>query len=154
MSARDLWLRLRDRFEARPFEAAREAVARSAALGNEGWAWEDVLPVYREIENSHGAGDPALHGELPELLAEHRIMSRFDLPGVGKNLHGHLLAPVIFETEPPVGPPQPGRFARRERALAEAQFARGDPVCSLEYAAEVGRIREAPAHRNCGNGPV
>lgn len=31
-----------------------------------------------------------------------------DLPGVGKNLHDHLLSPVIFTTERPVGPPQPG----------------------------------------------
>ncbi|WP_209707129.1 GMC family oxidoreductase N-terminal domain-containing protein [Leucobacter exalbidus] len=41
-------------------------------------------------------------------LAQHGIASRADLPGVGKNLHDHLLAPVIFETETPVGPPQPG----------------------------------------------
>lgn len=31
-----------------------------------------------------------------------------DSPGVGKNLHDHLLSPVIFATERPVGPPQPG----------------------------------------------
>ncbi|KJL32826.1 GMC family oxidoreductase [Microbacterium oxydans] len=32
-----------------------------------------------------------------------------DLPGVGKNLHDHLLSPVIFTTtDRPVGPPQPG----------------------------------------------
>ncbi|MEV4666629.1 GMC family oxidoreductase [Microbacterium sp. LWO12-1.2] len=31
-----------------------------------------------------------------------------DSPGVGKNLHDHLLSPVIFTTEKPVGPPQPG----------------------------------------------
>ncbi|MHC9043666.1 GMC family oxidoreductase [Microbacterium saperdae] len=31
-----------------------------------------------------------------------------DLPGVGKNLHDHLLSPVIFTTARPVGPPQPG----------------------------------------------
>ncbi|WP_017793542.1 GMC family oxidoreductase [Leucobacter salsicius] len=220
-----------------------------AALGNDGWAWDDVLPVYRAIENFHGAGDPELHGEdglldvtseyelapiqqaiidaaveeglahnldyngaeiegvsqqqvnvrdgarfntymaylkpvrdrvrvevgchvhelifadeaahagagsvagdadrprvigvryeqdgeLRELLAdevilaagaidsprvllrsgigpadelaEHGIASRVDLPGVGKNLHDHVLAPVIFETETPVGPPLPG----------------------------------------------
>ncbi|WP_448006075.1 GMC family oxidoreductase [Agromyces bauzanensis] len=32
-----------------------------------------------------------------------------DLPGVGKNLHDHLLCPVIFTTDSrPVDPPQPG----------------------------------------------
>ncbi|WP_217183136.1 GMC family oxidoreductase [Streptomyces sp. AC495_CC817] len=32
-----------------------------------------------------------------------------DLPGVGRNLHDHLLSPVIFTTtRKPVGPPQPG----------------------------------------------
>ncbi|WEK62463.1 MAG: FAD-dependent oxidoreductase [Candidatus Microbacterium colombiense] len=31
-----------------------------------------------------------------------------DAPGVGKNLHDHLLSPVIFTTQRPVGPPQPG----------------------------------------------
>ncbi|TDP91516.1 choline dehydrogenase [Leucobacter luti] len=36
------------------------------------------------------------------------IESRVNLPGVGKNLHDHLLAPVIFATEKPVGPPQSG----------------------------------------------
>lgn len=33
-----------------------------AELGNDGWAWEDVLPIYRAIENFHGDGDPELHG--------------------------------------------------------------------------------------------
>lgn len=37
------------------------------------------------------------------------IESLVDLPGVGKNLHDHLLSPVIFTTdERPVDPPQPG----------------------------------------------
>lgn len=31
-----------------------------------------------------------------------------DSPGVGRNLHDHLLSPVIFSTQRPVGPPQPG----------------------------------------------
>lgn len=36
------------------------------------------------------------------------IRSRVNLPGVGKNLHDHLLAPVIFGTERPIDPPRPG----------------------------------------------
>jgi len=31
-----------------------------------------------------------------------------DLPGVGRNLHDHLLSPVIFTTARLIGPPQPG----------------------------------------------
>ena len=31
-----------------------------------------------------------------------------DSPGVGQNLHDHLLSPVIFRTQRPIGPPQPG----------------------------------------------
>ncbi len=31
-----------------------------------------------------------------------------DLPGVGENLHDHLLSPVIFTAEREVGPPSPG----------------------------------------------
>jgi choline dehydrogenase len=31
-----------------------------------------------------------------------------DLPGVGRNLHDHLLAPVIFAAERDLGPPAPG----------------------------------------------
>lgn len=212
-----------------------------AELGNEGWAWDDVLPVYREIENFTGIGDPGFHGidglldvtndyeptpiqrsiidaavqegiehntdyngaslegisqqqitvrdgkrfntymaylqpvrdrvtvevgcwvhellfaeqtegaegtprvvgvrftqggETRELFADEVVLAagaldsprvllrsgigpseelrevgiapRVDLPGVGKNLHDHYLAPVIFETKKPVGPPQPG----------------------------------------------
>ncbi|GAA1596521.1 GMC family oxidoreductase [Leucobacter chromiireducens] len=41
-------------------------------------------------------------------LREIGIEPRADLPGVGKNLHDHLLSPVIFETDTPVGPPQSG----------------------------------------------
>lgn len=33
-----------------------------ASLGNDGWAWEDVLPVFKAIENYRGAGDPQWHG--------------------------------------------------------------------------------------------
>lgn len=31
-----------------------------------------------------------------------------ELPGVGANLHDHLIAPVIFEAEKPIEPPRPG----------------------------------------------
>ncbi len=31
-----------------------------------------------------------------------------DAPGVGKNLHDHLLSPVIFTTRRPIDPPRPG----------------------------------------------
>ena len=41
-------------------------------------------------------------------LREVGIEPVLDLPGVGRNLHDHLLSPVIFATERPVGPPQPG----------------------------------------------
>ncbi|UOQ61250.1 GMC family oxidoreductase N-terminal domain-containing protein [Leucobacter rhizosphaerae] len=211
-----------------------------ASLGNDGWAWDDVLPVYKAIENFHGEGDPAYRGrdglldvtneyeldpiqqsiidaavqeglpynpdyngasldgvsqqqitvrdgkrlntymtylkpvrdrvtvevgcwvhelifadraegsdeaprvigvrfaqggETRELFADEVILAAgaldsprvllrsgigpseelrevgieplVDLPGVGKNLHDHLLAPVIYETSKPVGPPRP-----------------------------------------------
>ena len=45
---------------------------------------------------------PAAH------LAEHGIAVVADVPGVGANLHDHLLSPVIFSAERPVGPPSPG----------------------------------------------
>lgn len=208
-----------------------------AALGNEGWSWADVLPVFRDIESYVGAGDPELHGteglldvtdeyelspvqaslleaavqegltrnldyngaalegvsqqqltvrggtrlntylayvkpvrdrvavevgchvhelileegaavpraigvrfsqggEVRELYAEEIVLSAgaldsprvllrsgigpseelralgiepvVDLPGVGKNLQDHLLSPVIFATQTPVGPPREG----------------------------------------------
>ena len=42
-------------------------------------------------------------------LAEIGIEPLVDLPGVGKNLHDHLLSPVIFTTDDrEVDPPQPG----------------------------------------------
>ncbi|MCD1572626.1 GMC family oxidoreductase [Agromyces mediolanus] len=41
-------------------------------------------------------------------LAELGIDVVADLPGVGRNLHDHLLSPVIFTTERPVGPPHEG----------------------------------------------
>jgi choline dehydrogenase len=41
-------------------------------------------------------------------LAEHGIAVVADVPGVGGNLHDHLLSPVIFSAEREVGPPSPG----------------------------------------------
>jgi choline dehydrogenase len=37
-----------------------------AALGNEGWAWKDVLPMFKAHED-HEGGDPAYHGRGGEL---------------------------------------------------------------------------------------
>jgi len=56
-----------------------------------------------------------------------------DLPGVGRNLHDHLLSPVIFATDRPVDPPTPGRSvtqvhwfwrSRPELAVPDTQ-----PIC-------------------------
>ena len=41
-------------------------------------------------------------------LRSHGIDVVADLPGVGENLHDHLLSPVIFSAEREVGPPSPG----------------------------------------------
>ena len=41
-------------------------------------------------------------------LRTHGIDVVADLPGVGENLHDHLLSPVIFSAEREVGPPSPG----------------------------------------------
>lgn len=43
-----------------------------------------------------------------EELAELGIASVVDLPGVGRNLHDHLLAPVIFTTQREIGAPPKG----------------------------------------------
>ncbi|KQR39024.1 GMC family oxidoreductase [Microbacterium sp. Leaf159] len=61
-----------------------------------------------------------------EELAALGIPLVVDSPSVGKNLHDHLLSPVIFTTERPVGPPQTGvsvtqshLFWRSREGLAE-----------------------------------
>jgi choline dehydrogenase len=46
-------------------------------------------------------------GPEAELLAA-GVEPLHDLPGVGRNLHDHLLAPVIFAAERDLGPPAPG----------------------------------------------
>jgi choline dehydrogenase len=78
----------------------------------EGDATEEVFAD--EVILSAGAiGSPVILlrsgiGPAAELEA-HGIPVVHDAPGVGKNLHDHLLSPVIFTTtERPVGPPQPG----------------------------------------------
>ena len=43
-----------------------------------------------------------------EHLRPHGIDVVADLPGVGENLHDHLLSPVIFSAEREIGPPSPG----------------------------------------------
>jgi choline dehydrogenase len=46
-------------------------------------------------------------GPAPE-LAEHGIRVALDLPGVGRNLHDHLLSPSIHATDRTIDPPAPG----------------------------------------------
>lgn len=87
-----------------------EGRAVGVRLGS-GTASEDVFAD--EIVLSAGAiGSPVILlrsgiGPADELTAL-GIPVVVDAPGVGKNLHDHLLSPVIFTTERPVGPPQPG----------------------------------------------
>jgi choline dehydrogenase len=74
-------------------------------------------------------GSPALlmlSGVGPaDHLTEHGIEVVADVPGVGQNLHDHLLSPVIFSAEREVGPPSAGlpacqshSFWRSRRGLA------------------------------------
>ncbi|OEC37408.1 choline dehydrogenase [Pseudomonas cuatrocienegasensis] len=45
-----------------------------AAAGNPGWAWQDVLPLFKRTEN-HYAGDSALHGAAGEWRVERQRLS-------------------------------------------------------------------------------
>ena len=54
-------------------------------------------------------------------LAEHGIAVVADLPGVGANLHDHLLSPVIFSAERAVGPPAPGLPACQTHLFARSR---------------------------------
>ena len=45
-----------------------------AAEGNAGWAWKDVLPLFRQSEN-HFAGDSELHGASGEWRVERQRLS-------------------------------------------------------------------------------
>jgi choline dehydrogenase-like flavoprotein len=38
-----------------------------ARLGCAGWGWDDVLPVFKDLENNHIGQDPAYHGTQGEL---------------------------------------------------------------------------------------
>ncbi|XP_017772412.1 PREDICTED: glucose dehydrogenase [FAD, quinone]-like [Nicrophorus vespilloides] len=48
-----------------------------AAGGNPGWSYKDVLPVFKELENSHINGDPGYHGTKGLMNVEY---SKFDSP--------------------------------------------------------------------------
>ena len=54
-------------------------------------------------------------------LGEHGIAVVADLPGVGANLHDHLLSPVIFSAERAVGPPAPGLPACQTHLFARSR---------------------------------
>ncbi len=54
-------------------------------------------------------------------LAETDIDVIVDLPGVGGNLHDHLLSPVIFSAEREIGPPTPGLFAAQSHLWARSR---------------------------------
>src|SRR3954462_15423502 len=56
-----------------------------------------------------------------EHLAEHGLAVVADLPGVGANLHDHLLSPVIFSAEREVGPPAPGLPACQTHLFARSR---------------------------------
>jgi choline dehydrogenase len=45
-----------------------------AAAGNPGWAWDDVLPLFKRTENHHG-GSSALHGAAGEWRVERQRLS-------------------------------------------------------------------------------
>ncbi|HZX15731.1 MAG TPA: GMC family oxidoreductase N-terminal domain-containing protein [Pseudomonas sp.] len=45
-----------------------------AAAGNPGWAWQDVLPLFKRTENHYGGGD-ALHGGTGEWRVEQQRLT-------------------------------------------------------------------------------
>lgn len=54
-------------------------------------------------------------------LRSHGLDVVVDLPGVGSNLHDHLLSPVIFSAEHEVGPPSPGLPACQSHLFARSR---------------------------------
>jgi choline dehydrogenase len=96
-------------------QAQRVLVAGDRATGVE-WLREGRLETARasvEVVLAGGAiGSPELLlrsgiGPADELRAL-GIASTHDLPGVGRNLHDHLLAPLIFSAEREIGPTPAG----------------------------------------------
>jgi choline dehydrogenase len=56
-----------------------------------------------------------------EELTQLGIEVAVDLPGVGANLHDHLLSPVIFSAEREVGPPSPGLPACQSQSFVRTR---------------------------------
>ena len=42
-------------------------------LGNEGWGWDDVLPLFRRAENWEGGADEVRGGEGPLSVSRNRV---------------------------------------------------------------------------------
>jgi choline dehydrogenase len=96
------------------------------------------------LERAHAAAEVIVCAgaiESPRLLmlsgigpAEHLgdvgIEVTLDLPGVGANLHDHLLSPVIFAAEREIGPPAPGLPQAQSHLFARSRP--GLPVPDLQ----------------------
>jgi choline dehydrogenase len=52
-----------------------------AYLGNAGWSWDDVLPVFKRMEN-YDSGDPDLHGRGGPL----NVMTRYQLDPIQESI--------------------------------------------------------------------
>src|SRR5690606_18915055 len=46
-----------------------------AAMGNTGWSWDDVLPVFKDVEDHH-AGESEFHGGSGSWRVERQRLSR------------------------------------------------------------------------------
>lgn len=99
----------------------------------------DLVTAYaEEVVLSAGAVDTPrilmLSGIGPAgHLSEVGIETRVDLPGVGENLHDHLLSPVIFGAEREVEGPRPGQSVTQThlfwRSRPELESADTQPIC-------------------------
>jgi choline dehydrogenase len=107
IGASNLGIRLRARARRLLFEGARcVGVEWSRAGKLERKRAAEVIVCGGTIGSPHllmlsGVG-PADH------LRAHGIDVTADVPGVGENLHDHLLSPVIFSAQREIGPPSPG----------------------------------------------